>query len=126
VGGCGRLLGLWGVVNVMGFGWVGWAGLTVLDEVQADAANDGDFVCGHGTEELLDGDFLIRDLCVCRKDVAVCYADHFGLQARGFGRAADVEIWGWQDGLTPQFAAICGDEADQSVPVRCHLEYFMA
>ena len=93
----------------------------MLDEVQADAADDGDLVRGHGTEELLDGDFLIRNFCVCRKDVSVCYADDLCLQACGFSCGAYVEVWGGQNGLTPQFAAIGGNEADQSVPIRCHL-----
>lgn len=93
---------------------------TVLDEVEADAADDGYFVDGHGTQELLDGDLFVCDLGGGVKDVVVCYADDLGFQACGLCCCADIKVWRRKNGLTPQLAAVCRNKADESVPVWCH------
>ena len=94
--------------------------LTVLDEVQSNAANDGNFIDSHGTKKLLDCDFLICNLGGGVKDIAICYADDLGLQPCRLCCCADIKVWGRKNGLTPQFAAVCRNEADESVPVWCH------
>lgn len=92
----------------------------MLNEVQADAANDRYFVDGHGTKQLLDCDLLICDLGGGIENVVVCYADNLGLEASGLCCCADIEVWRRKNWLTPQFAAIGRNEADESVPVWCH------
>jgi hypothetical protein len=50
----------------------------VLDVIQAYAPDDGDFICRNGTEEFLDRDFLVCDLCGWVEDVVVFDVDYLG------------------------------------------------
>jgi hypothetical protein len=97
----------------------------VLDEIQADAANDRHFVDSHGTQELLDGDLLVCDLGGGIEDVVVCYTDNLGLETCRLCCCADIEVWRRKNWLTPQLAAVSRNEADESVPVRCHFGVYV-
>lgn len=92
----------------------------MLDEVEADAPDDGHFVGGHGTKEFLHGDFLICDLCASVEYVIVGDMNDLGLKSGLFSRGADIKVWGWQNWLTPQLAAVGSDEANKAIPVWRH------
>lgn len=64
----------------------------MLDEVQTYAANDGDFVLGHGSEKLFHGHFLVCDFCGWVEDVVVFDIDDLGFETSFFGRCAYVKV----------------------------------
>lgn len=66
---------------------------TMLDEIQTNASNDWYLVCGHGTQEPLNGDNFIRHLCFRIKDIVVRDHDNVGLQTSLFCCRAHVEVF---------------------------------
>tara|TARA_R110002003_G_scaffold93_2_gene7138 strand:- start:677 stop:883 length:207 start_codon:yes stop_codon:yes gene_type:complete len=68
----------------------------VFDEVEAYAADYGDFGLGHGTEEFLDGDFFACDFRCGVEDVVVSNRDDFGFEPSFFCcGTTDIEVRRW-------------------------------
>lgn len=92
----------------------------MLDKVESDAPDDGHFVGGHGTKQLFDRHFFVCNFGGGVEDVVVGNLYYFGLESCLFCCCTDVKVWRGQDWLTPQFAAVGCDEANESVPAWCH------
>ena len=65
----------------------------MLNEVQSDASNNRYLINSHRTEELLDRDLFIGDLCRSIEDITICYANHLGLETCLLSRCTDIKVW---------------------------------
>jgi len=90
--------------------------------VQTHAAKDGDFVRCQGSQELLDGDNLVGHHGVTRDRVDIIALDDISFQLSRLSGGSEIKVRGGQNRLATESPAVCGLEADESVPSHVHGE----